>query len=37
LPIGSGEQPTLLLGATLQQSVRRVSLGADDELRDVLQ
>jgi hypothetical protein len=37
LPIGSGEQPTLLLGATLQQSVRRLSLGADDELRDILQ
>ena len=37
LPIGLGERPTLLLSATLQQSVRRVSLGADDELRDVLQ
>src|SRR5215813_4677623 len=37
LPLGSGEQPTLLLGATLQQSVRRLSLGADDELCDVLQ
>jgi len=37
LPIGSGEQPTSLLGATLQQSVRRVSLGGDNEPRDVLQ
>ena len=37
LPIGSGEQPTLLLGATLQQSVRRLSLGAYNELRDILQ
>src|SRR5262245_20796764 len=37
LPLGSGEQPTLLLGATLQQSVRRLALGADDELCDVLQ
>jgi hypothetical protein len=37
LPIGSGDQPTLLLGATLQQSVRRLSFGADDELRDVPQ
>jgi hypothetical protein len=36
LPIGNGDQPTLLLGATLQQRVRRL-LGADDELRDVLQ
>ncbi|MBO0741150.1 MAG: hypothetical protein J2P51_06970 [Hyphomicrobiaceae bacterium] len=37
LPIGNGEQPTLLLGATLQQSVRPLALGADDEVRDVLQ
>jgi hypothetical protein len=37
LPIGSSEQPTLLLGATLQQSVTRLSLGTDDELADVLQ
>jgi len=37
LPIGSGEQPTLLLGATLQQSVRRLSLAADGEFCNVLQ
>lgn len=37
LPIGSGEHPALLLGATLDQSVTRLSLGAGDELGDVLQ
>jgi len=36
LPIGGGEHPTLLLGATLDQSVTRLSLvGAGDELGDV--
>ena len=37
LPIGGGEHPALLLGATLDQSVTRLSLGAGDELGDVLQ
>jgi hypothetical protein len=37
LPIGLREQPTLLLGATLQQSVTCLSPGAVDELGDVLQ
>lgn len=37
LPIGSGERPALLLGATLNQSVTRFDLGARDELGDVLQ
>jgi len=36
LPVGSGEHPTLLLGATLQQSVRRLTFGAGDKLVDVL-
>jgi hypothetical protein len=37
LPIGDGEHPTLLLGATLQQSVTRLPLRADHEPGDVLQ
>jgi hypothetical protein len=37
LPIGHGEHPTLLLGATLQQSVTRLPLSVGDERGDVLQ
>lgn len=35
VPVGSNEQPTLLLGATLLQSVRRPPFGAGDKLVDV--
>jgi hypothetical protein len=37
LPVGSGEHPTRLLGATLDQRVTQLPLGADDEFGDVLQ
>jgi hypothetical protein len=37
LPIGGGEHPALLLGATLNQRVTHLALGAGDELGDVLQ
>jgi hypothetical protein len=37
LPIGGGEQPALLLGATLNQSVTRLALGAGNKFGDVLQ
>jgi len=37
LPIGGSGHPTLLLGATLQQSVTRLSLAAIDEPGDILQ
>jgi hypothetical protein len=37
LPIGSSDDPTLLLGATLQQNVTRLPVRAGDEVGDVLQ
>ena len=37
LPVGGGEHPTVLLGATLDQRVTHLSLGAGDEFGDVLQ
>jgi hypothetical protein len=37
LPIGGGERPTLLLGATLGQRVTRLGLEPSDELGDVFQ
>jgi hypothetical protein len=37
LPVGGGEHPALLLGATLNQNVMPLALGAGDELGDVLQ
>ena len=37
LPVGRGEHPTMLLGATLDQRVTHLPLGADDEFGDVLQ
>ena len=37
LPLGGGNEPSVLLGATLGQSVSRLALGAGQEGRDIVQ